>query len=94
MIRLNVFFELKDGVTAAQVKEFSDELVTKSRLDEGNKAYDLFESTTRPGVFMFCETWESDECLDRHSNAPHFTYAVPRIEELSKNGLVVERFEK
>lgn len=94
MIRLNVFFELKDGVTSAQVKELSDELVAKSRLDEGNKAYDLFESTTRPGVFMFCETWESDAALDKHSNAPHFTYAVPRIEALTKNGLVVERFEK
>ena len=94
MIRLNAFFTAKDDTDLDQLLKLTTELVEKSRQDEGNKAYDLFESTTRPGVFMFCETWENDECLDRHSNAPHFIYAVPRIEELSKNGLVVERFEK
>ena len=94
MIRLNAFFTAKDDADLNELLKLTTELVEKSRQDEGNKAYDLFQSTTNPRVFMFCETWESDECLDRHSNAPHFTYAVPRIEELSKNGLVVERFEK
>ena len=94
MIRLNAFFELKEGVTLEQLKAYTDELVTKSREDEGNKGYDLFQSTTDPKVFMFCETWENDTVLDKHSNAPHFTYAVPKIGELTRNGLVIERFEK
>ncbi|MBF1604703.1 MAG: antibiotic biosynthesis monooxygenase, partial [Prevotella sp.] len=53
MIRLNAFFKVKAGVTTAQVKALTDELVELSRKDEGNKGYDLFESTTQPGVFLF-----------------------------------------
>ena len=94
MIRLNGFFEVKEGVTEAQVKALSDELVEKSLKDEGNHGYDLFHSTTRPNVFMFCETWENDELLDKHSNSEHFTRLVPQIEALTKDGLHLERFDK
>ena len=44
MIRLNVFFTLKEDVSLEQVKALSDELVAKSRQDEGNKGYDLYQS--------------------------------------------------
>ncbi len=94
MIRLNAFFELKDGVTVEQLTAISNELVEKSRADEGNKGYDLYQSTTLPQVFMFCESWENDECLEKHSKAPHFTKAVPQIEKLTKNGISLERFER
>ena len=56
MIRINAFFVVKAGVTTAQVKAVTDELVEKSRQDAGNKGYDLFESTTQPRVYMFCES--------------------------------------
>ena len=67
MIRINAFFVVKAGVTTAQVKAVTDELVEKSRQDAGNKGYDLFESTTQPGVYMFCESWENSELLDKHA---------------------------
>ena len=53
MIRLNGFFEVKEGVTETQVKALADELVEKSLKDEGNHGYDLFHSATRPNVYMF-----------------------------------------
>ena len=43
---------------------------------------------------MFCETWENDELLDKHSNSEHFTRLVPQIEALTKDGLHLERFDK
>ena len=52
MIRLNVFFTLKDEVSLDEVKAITDELVAKSRLDEGNKGYDLYQSTTNPRVMI------------------------------------------
>ncbi len=94
MIRLNAFFTLKEGAGKEDVLAITDELVAKSRLDAGNKGYDLFQSTTDPRVFMFCESWESQEALDKHSAAPHFTTAVPALGELTEGGLVIERFEK
>ena len=94
MIRLNAFFTLKEGVGSDEVLAITNELVAKSRQDEGNKGYDLYQSTTDPRVFMFCESWENAEALDNHSKAPHFTGAVPRLGELTADGLKIESFEK
>lgn len=93
MIRLNVFFTLKDEVSLDEVKAITDELVAKSRLDEGNKGYDLYQSTTNPRVMMFCETWESQEALDMHSTMPHFTYAVPKLNDMIVDGLHIESLD-
>lgn len=90
MIRLNVFFTLKEGVSLEEVKAVTDELVAKSREDEGNKGYDLYQSTTNPRVMMFCETWKSQEALDKHSNMPHFNYAVPKLNDMTVDGLHIE----
>ena len=93
MIRLNAFFTLKEGVSTQEVLAITNELVAKSRLDEGNKGYDLYQSTTDPKVFMFCESWENQEVLEKHSAAPHFTSAVPALGALTADGLTIERFE-
>lgn len=93
MIRLNAFFTLKEGVSAKEVLTITRDLVAQSRQDEGNKGYDLYQSTTDPRVFMFCESWESQEALDKHSAAPHFTTAVPVLGALTADGLKIERFE-
>ncbi len=93
MIRLNAFFTLKEGVTLDQVLAISNELVEKSRLDEGCKGYDLYQSTTNPSILMFCESWESQAALDKHMTMPHFTKAVPLLTELTVDGLSLESFE-
>lgn len=94
MIRLNGFFEVKEGVSESQVKALADELVEKSLKDAGNHGYDLFHSTTRPSVYMFCETWESDDLLSKHANSEHFKRLVQQIEALTKDGLHLERYDK
>jgi quinol monooxygenase YgiN len=93
MIRLNAFFQLKEDVKPKQVFEYSDELIEKSLKDEGNISYDLFKSSTRKGVMMFCETWKDQAALDAHSQSAHFTTLVPKIEALTANGMKVEQFE-
>ena len=94
MIRLNAFFTLKEGVSTEDVLTITNELVAKSRKDEGNLGYDLFQSTTNPKVFMFCESWENAEALSKHSKAPHFTSAVPALGALTADRLKAESFEK
>ncbi len=94
MVRLNAFFTLKEGASTEDVLAITNELVAKSRLDEGNLGYDLFQSTTNPKVFMFCESWENAEVLEKHSKAPHFTSAVPALGVLTADGLKIESFEK
>ena len=87
MIRLNVFFELKDGVTAEQVKTLTDELVAKSRFEEGNKGYDLF-------AYLFCESWENEAVLEKHKNSEHFTRLLPQLSNLIKGELSLESFTR
>lgn len=92
MIRLNVFFEKKEGIKAEELNALCEELVEKSLKDNGNVAYDYFVSGTRNGVMMICETWQNEEVLKAHMATDHFTTLVPKIEALTKSGLKLEQF--
>ena len=91
MIRLNVFFEVKEDAKADELKALCNELVEKSLTDEGNIAYDTFESATRPDIFMICETWQDDASLKKHMAADHFKLYVGQLETLGS--LKLEQFE-
>ena len=93
MIRLNCFVKVNDDANTAAVVENAKKLVAATLAnDKGCKGYDFFASTTRPGVFMFCETWESPEALATHSQAPHFIQYVGEIEKLAE--MTLEQMEK
>lgn len=89
MIRLNAFLKVNEK-DRQRVLSLANQLVDKSRQDEGCISYDFFESTTIPGVFMFCETWKDQESLDKHANAPHFLHLIPEIETFGK--MKLEKF--
>ena len=92
MLRINCFFRLKNESNASQVKDLAKELIEKSRKDEGNIAYDLFQSATDARTMMFCETWKDKHCLDVHAASSHFTSIVPQIEALSDGPMKIEQF--
>ena len=88
MIRLNVFISTENRDAFLEIAK---ELVAASQKEEGCIAYDIFESSTRPEVLMFCETWASDAALTAHEATAHFTSLVPKLIELGK--MKIERFE-
>lgn len=90
MIRLNCFFRAKEG-EYNRALEAAIALTAKSQLHEGCKAYDVFESATRGDVFMICETWASQEALDKHSATPEFAEYVGIIQECGE--LSLEKFD-
>ena len=90
MIRLNVFFEVKEDAKADELKALCNELVEKSLTDEGNIAYDFFVSGTRKGVMMICETWQDEASLKKHMAADHFKLYVGQLEKLGT--LKLEQF--
>lgn len=92
MIRLNCFFEVREGQEAAALA-LGQELVAASLQDSGCKGYDLFVSATRPSVMMFCETWACEADLAAHSASTHFERLVPAIDALTIGGLKLEKFE-
>lgn len=90
MLRQNIFLKV-DEQNRQQVITLANQLVQKSRQDEGCISYDFFESTTIPGVFMFCETWKDLKSITDHRNTAHFLNLIPEIEALAK--MKRERFE-
>lgn len=90
MLRLNCFFQASEG-KYTEALEAALALTAASQKDEGNVAYDVFESATRPDVFMICETWKDEASLQKHSEAPHFVEYVGRLQSLGL--LKLEKFE-
>ena len=92
MIRINCFFKASEAGAAMEKAVNAAQALTAKSLDhEGCIAYDTFRSATRPDVFMICETWKDQTCLDKHSATPEFAEYVGIIQE---NGtLKIETFE-
>ncbi len=71
MLRLNCFFQASEG-RYDEALQAAIALTAKSQGHEGCRAYDVFESATRPDVFMICETWQDQAALDRHMQTEEF----------------------
>lgn len=93
MIRFNVFFELADNVTVEEVKTAACELIEQSRAEAGCVSYDLFCSTTRERVMMFCETWKDQAAIDAHEKSAHFVKGMTALKPLMKGDWKLEKFE-
>lgn len=93
MLRINCFVKVNDAAKRDEVINDAKKLVEATLAnDKGCKGYDFFASTTRPDVFMFCETWESAEALDVHSHTDHFVTLVGAISKVSE--VTIEQMEK
>ena len=91
MIRLNCFFTLSDEEKKKEFATLAQELVEKSRADDGCVAYGIFFSCTDPLVGMICETWRDQVALDAHSSTPEFSKYVAEIQACGQ--MKLEQFE-
>lgn len=57
------------------------ELVEKTRCEEGCIAYDLYHDIKNLGHFVFIEEWVDRAALDRHVQSEHFQRLVPQIDQ-------------
>lgn len=90
MIRLNVFLQA-EAANFAKVLEAAKELTAASLKEEGCIAYDVFESATRPGILLICETWSNETALAAHEKTEAFLKNIVVLKESSK--VKVEKFE-
>ena len=91
MIRLNCFFQANDSEQYKTALKAEIALTELSQKHEGCIAYDVFQSATRPDVFMICETWQDAASLDKHSATPEFKKYSPMMRQCGE--MKVERFE-
>ena len=90
MIRLNCFFKANEG-KYEEALEAGIALTAMSQQEEGNVAYDVFESATRGEIFMICETWANEEVLAAHMETEHFKTYVGKMQECGE--LKLEKFQ-
>lgn len=68
-----------------KIQEFQGmvgDLITKTRQEEGNISYELYQDVDNPQVLTFIEEWEGKEELGAHMKTDHFQKTVPELEKL------------
>ena len=90
MIRLNCFFEAKEG-RFEEALAAASELTAASLEQDGCIAYDVFTSATRPGIYLICETWRDEASLAAHAASEPFVKNVAVINDCGT--IKIEKFE-
>ncbi|MFI3286656.1 MAG: putative quinol monooxygenase [Rikenellaceae bacterium] len=90
MIRINAFFQVNEGANEQFLAAITP-LVEASQKEAGCIAYDLFASTSRPDVYIMCETWADAAAVETHNASAHFTTIVPTLGALCTSK--VEKFD-
>ncbi len=89
MIRINAFFQVNEGAKE-QFLAVVNPLVEASQKEAGCIAYDLFASTSRPDVYLMCETWADAAAVESHNASEHFNTAISALGDLCTSK--VEKF--
>lgn len=61
-----------------------NELVKKTKLEQGCIAYDLFHDLKEQGHFVFIEEWVDRAALNAHVQSEHFQRLVPQIDQYQR----------
>jgi len=86
-------FVAKPGLEATLRAALTD-LVAPTRKDPGYIAYDLYESTQRPGEFVLVEAWASKDLLASHLDTPHLNGFKAKAPELLAEPMSVKLFSE
>ena len=63
--------------------ELATELAQALRQDAGCISYEMYQDIKDETVLTMIETWENEEALQAHIEAPHFKRLVPQIAALA-----------
>lgn len=69
-------------------KKMVDELIEKTRKEDKNISYELYQDVDNPQVLTFIEEWEDHDGLEEHMNSEHFEKIVPQLNELRETSEV------
>lgn len=85
----------KMPVAEENVQKFialAEELIEKSRAEEGNIHYSLNVDKANPCLLVFTETWRDKEAIRFHNATEHFTRIVPQLGALCSGERIKDTF--
>ena len=83
----------KDG-QQNRLRQELQRLVAPTRAEAGCVSYDLHESKSEPGRFMFYEVWKSDAGLEAHFQTPHMLAISKLLPELLGEPMDLSKWTK
>jgi quinol monooxygenase YgiN len=63
-------------------------LVGPTRQESGCVEYSLHQDIDNPALFLFYETWENPESIEKHLNSEHFRAYVAALDGLLEEKIV------
>ncbi|HAT55591.1 MAG TPA: hypothetical protein DCW31_10235 [Lactobacillus sp.] len=93
MITINATVYVKDD-KISNYGELAQTLIAGTHNEPGNLRYDMYQSTERPGEFVFIEQYANQAALDAHHVATHFTSFLKRVEPLMAKEMTVVVFRE
>jgi quinol monooxygenase YgiN len=82
---LTAMVKAKPGQEEA-VKEVLLALVEPTRKEPGCLCYNLHQSKSDPGMFMFYEQWVGKEAIDAHGKTPHMKALGGQLKDKTDKG--------
>jgi quinol monooxygenase YgiN len=89
MIKVVAKNALKEGVRD-EVLTLLEEMIAKTRQEDGCIKYELYELDGDPNVLTFIEEWESMDKLSAHMNSEHFKRIIPLLGDYKASVVPVE----
>jgi len=74
--------------------ELAAELVKKSRKEEGNLSYNLFEDLSDPSHLTFIEEWADSDAIRAHNASAHFTTICPKLGALCEQEGIISTYKE
>jgi quinol monooxygenase YgiN len=68
-------------------------LVGPTRAEEGCIKYDLHQAVDDNALFVFYESWASQEAIARHLQSPHIAAILTRVDELLAGPPEIKSYE-
>ena len=65
-------------------KQCTQDLIVKSRAEDGNLSYDLYQHVEDSRTFLFVERYRDQEALDTHFSSEHLSIFLTNVTSLLK----------
>ena len=70
------------------------ELIEKSREEEGNVTYNLYEDISDPAKMTFIEEWRDQAAIDYHNSTEHFNRICAQLGNYTAGPMKVNLYTK
>lgn len=91
MIKIVAKMHVKPG-EVDNFKALAEDLIAKSRAEEGNILYTLNVNLKDPQSLAFVEFWKDQDAINEHNASEHFTGSFPKLAALCDQDPVVDLY--